>query len=46
MKAQRLFALAWKSLWLHRLRSLLTVLGMPMAILLCGLILIRIRRQA
>ena len=25
--ARRLVSLAWKSLWLHRLRSLLTVLG-------------------
>jgi len=27
MKSRRLVALAWKSLWLHRLRSFLTVLG-------------------
>ncbi|MDA1193929.1 MAG: ABC transporter permease [Planctomycetota bacterium] len=27
MTTRRLFSLAWKSLWLHRLRSLLTVLG-------------------
>ncbi len=27
MNSRRMIALAWKSLWLHRLRSLLTVLG-------------------